>query len=161
MEAYLYTPKDSCPVEFAGALIRLITKDGEFPRAAIDREWYGKTHNDIEVVNVGAGKLYSLYRALPSQAALSQAVFSLFPRLNSLEHRAYFKTLPDKRRITNDEFLENMDRMFETPDRLFYVQRTTSEGLNYRPRRRSEGRRSEDRLTAAEREHSRGLMPQS
>ena len=136
--AFLYTPDDACPLEFAGALIRLVTLDERFPSEVVNEEWYNGTHRDVEIINVGAAKLYSLYRALPSPLAISDAVFSLFPRLDSIESRPYFRTLPNKRRITHDEFLFNMDRIFADPRRLRYLMKTTREGLRYRPKRSSE-----------------------
>lgn len=158
--SYLYTPEESCPVEFVGGMIQLVDSKYRFPSVAVNEAWDKQSKEPVRIYNVGAAKLYTLYRALPSQEALETTVYSLFPVLDSFDSRAYFQTLPDKRRIMNDLFLEALDRVFDTPERLIYEQGVTRQELNYRPKRIASGGSQRNRRLRKSRERvAPGITP--
>lgn len=117
-----YLPEDASPIDLIGAVIKLTTADNDVPRLAALRQWDAGDETTLRILNRGAASLFTLYYAMPSEEALRDTVFSLFPHLNSYESRGYFASLPNKRRITHDELNDTIDETFEAPGSLVYLQ---------------------------------------
>ncbi|NNU16880.1 hypothetical protein HK107_11180 [Parvularcula sp. ZS-1/3] len=132
---FLYLPADATPLEFVGAIIRLETEEGEFPRAEALKRWSKGDESTLTIVNRGASGLFTLFYALPSQEALQATVFSLFPNLNTYESRGYFRTLANKRKISSDGMLDFIDDAFLATGSLIYLQGMTPETIYSLPER--------------------------
>ncbi|MEO1040881.1 MAG: hypothetical protein AAFX52_01195 [Pseudomonadota bacterium] len=155
--AIYYLPDDATAIDFVGAVINLTTKSGDVPRYAALKQWEDKDETTLEIYNRGAASLFTLFRAMPSQEALRNTVFNFFPNLNSFESRAYFDSLPNKRRITHDDLLEIIDDTFNAPGSLIYLQGMTTKTIYEWPNR-LETRASEDKNKGRSRPKKKGVV---